>query len=228
MGDPGVLCQPGCGCSCRGVADRQNPQRKDLQGYACSFFRRPAGIRDSSGRRQPSWRVSQSKPACEGLCPRSRSGRPEGNPLVDFRKEHDHGLVCPFSCLRPHRGNDLLVRQPGPGSEHGELGDHHGRARAIERRQTADRRQPTNDSRPRTADDRFFAPQTPLWVKPETAIEGLTLACRNSMFGKSSSTIQKQTARFCPEKRFSGTDSISGTSAEKAGGSVCLLDVMSV
>jgi hypothetical protein len=48
------------------------------------------------------------------------------------------------------------------------------------------------------------------------------------MFGKSSSVIQKQTARFCPEKRFSGTDSISGTSAEKTGGSVCLLDVMSV
>jgi hypothetical protein len=59
-------------------------------------------------------------------------------------------------------------------------------------------------------------------------IEGLTLPCGNSMFDKSSSTIQKQTARFCPEKRFSGTDSISGTSAEKAGESVCLLDVMSV
>jgi hypothetical protein len=28
------------------------------------------------------------------------------------------------------------------------------------------------------------------------------------MFGKSSASTQKQTARFCPEKRFSGTDSI--------------------
>jgi hypothetical protein len=48
------------------------------------------------------------------------------------------------------------------------------------------------------------------------------------MFGKSSASTQKQTARFCPEKRFSGTDSISGNSAEKAGGPVCLLDEMSV
>jgi hypothetical protein len=48
------------------------------------------------------------------------------------------------------------------------------------------------------------------------------------MFGKSSTSIQKQTARFCPEKRFSGTDSVSGNSAEKAGGSVCLLDLMPV
>jgi hypothetical protein len=48
------------------------------------------------------------------------------------------------------------------------------------------------------------------------------------MFSKSSASTQKQIARFCPEKRFSGTDSISGTSAEKAGGWVCLLDVMPV
>jgi hypothetical protein len=48
------------------------------------------------------------------------------------------------------------------------------------------------------------------------------------MFNESSTAIQKQPARFCPEKRFSGTDSIFGNGAEKAGGSVCLLDVMSV
>jgi len=44
--------------------------------------------------------------------------------------------------------------------------------------------------------------------KADSFCSELTLACRNSMFGKSSITIQKQTARFCPEKRFSGTDSI--------------------
>jgi hypothetical protein len=52
------------------------------------------------------------------------------------------------------------------------------------------------------------AASEPFRVNPEWAIEGLTRPCRNSMFGKSSITIQKQTARFCPEKRFSGTDSI--------------------
>jgi hypothetical protein len=85
---------------------------------------------------------------------------------------------------------------------------------------TTDGRRPKNDRRPLTADNRETT--APLDNRK------LTLPCGNSMFGKSSASTQKQTARFCPEKRFSGTDSISGTSAEKAGGSVCLLDVMPV
>ncbi len=72
------------------------------------------------------------------------------------------------------------------------------------------------------------AASEPFRVNPEWAIEGLTRAFGKSMFGKSSFTIQKQTARFCPEKRFSGTDSISGNSAEKAGRPIRLLDVMPV
>jgi hypothetical protein len=69
---------------------------------------------------------------------------------------------------------------------------------------------------------------TPLRVDPESAIGGLTRAFGNSMFGKSSTTIQEQPARFCPERRLSGADSVFGNAAEKAGGSVCLLDVMPV
>jgi hypothetical protein len=41
-------------------------------------------------------------------------------------------------------------------------------------------------------------------------------------------TFQEQPARLCPETRFLGTDSVSGIGAEKAGGSVCLLDLMPV
>jgi hypothetical protein len=48
------------------------------------------------------------------------------------------------------------------------------------------------------------------------------------MFHQFPTEINNHPARFCPEKRFSGTDSISGNSAGKAGGLVCLLDLIPV
>ena len=149
--------QPGCRRTRRGMGDCQNPEREDLQIQPAHSFAAQLAAGVVLACRESFGRVFQSESACESLCPRDRSRRPEKDPLVDSRKNVIMAWFIHLPACALIASSGLLVRQPGPWSGHGKSGKYHGRARDIEatdRPPTAERPRAEEDKRPPTADRR--------------------------------------------------------------------------